>query len=161
MWIRYDCECLWVWIRVVSIGYTCDLHVLFVISVMNNIIIDCCCNRCCYCCCYYCYCASLLSVLTIMILTMMTMNNDYDIHNVWLQFTIYTSLSGDNFKWNVSTLLSGFCVHLYRSVYSSCILKIHLLAHSEPYSYKKIHSTEWIFSRFELKKVAANLLIGK
>jgi len=31
-------------------------------------------------------------------------NDDHGIRNVWLQFTIYTSFSGDNFKWNVSTL---------------------------------------------------------
>lgn len=34
--------------------------------------------------------------MTIIVLAMM--NNDYDIHNVWMQFTIYTSLGGDNFK---------------------------------------------------------------
>lgn len=66
-------------------------------------------------------------IMTIIVLAMM--NNDYDIHNVWMQFTIYTSLGGDNFKWNVSTLLSALLVHLYLYLYLWDTQRVYLFWH--------------------------------
>lgn len=43
------------------------------------------------------------AMMTIAIMTIVV-----GFHNVWLQFTIYTSFSGDNFKWNVSTSTECF-----------------------------------------------------